>query len=130
MCIVKDIYLTLQEHMPIFSCKMVCFGKSSLILTYDLSMATTVVNRKWSFPGDSEDNFASSPSDRLTPPSSPRLIKEKSDLGSNYDPVDLQLDYWAVVSAAAEFGNVSSSGKPEQTSAKHYGTVRVKLGYN
>ncbi len=70
------------------------------------------------FSGDSEDNFASSPSDRLTPPSSPRLIKEKADLGSNYDPVDLQLDYWAVVSAAAEFGNVSSSGKFEQTSCQ------------
>ena len=95
-----------------------------------MTYLSQLVNRKWSFPGDSEDNFASSPSDRLTPPSSPRLIKEKSDLGSNYDPVDLQLDYWAVVSAAAEFGNVSSSGKPEQTSAKHYRTVRVKLGYN
>ena len=63
--------------------------------------------------GETDDNFGSvsSPSDRLTPPSSPRLIKEKSDLGSTYDPVDLQLDYWAVVQPSAEAGNISNTGK-------------------
>jgi hypothetical protein len=39
------------------------------------------------------------------------MIKERSDLGSSYDPVDLQLDYWAVVPSSSESGNVTSSGE-------------------
>jgi hypothetical protein len=41
------------------------------------------------------------------------MIKERSDLGSSYDPVDLQLDYWAVVPSSSEGGNVTSSGETQ-----------------
>jgi hypothetical protein len=54
---------------------------------------------------------ASATSDRLTPPSSPRMLKERPELSSNYDPVDLQLDYWALASASSEVGGASSSSK-------------------
>jgi len=42
---------------------------------------------------ESDETFAqgSSPSDRITPPSSPRMIKDRSEGGVVSDPVDLQL---------------------------------------
>jgi hypothetical protein len=36
------------------------------------------------------------------------MIKERSDV--NYEPVDLQLDYWAVVPSSSDSGNLTITG--------------------
>lgn len=63
---------------------------------------------------DPDDGLAagSSPSDRLTPPSSPRLIKDRVESGS-MEPVDLQLDYWVVVQGEDRGSGIGSSKKAD-----------------